>query len=254
MEVSLQIRHGRLKSGAGVENVGAFRIPQRRFVIGRGTDCNMVCKSRLVSLRHCEIIVADDMVTLEDLHSENGTFVNGIRVEGKRRLKTGDVLKIGRLEFFVAVDANQDVPARDANAPDAAAQNARDTVAMSATASDTVISPPPSARVDKAEGIDDLVSDLLLEADEQERTLRMNDPAARYLRVESPPAGTGELDAPTTDVQEPVAEEEKRKRPARKGPIKLPTDKRPQPTNITGKDSVGAAELALEELLRSSKK
>ena len=62
-------------------------------VVGRAADCEVVLKSREVSKRHCQILVRDDQVTVEDLGSINGILVNG---EAIRRgvLKDGDVLEI----------------------------------------------------------------------------------------------------------------------------------------------------------------
>lgn len=255
MEVSLEILHGRLKSGAGVQKVGAFTIRQPRFVIGRAPDCNMVCKSSLVSLRHCEIKLGDQTATLEDLNSEHGTFINGVRIEGRRNLKSGDMLAIGRLEFFVSVDPGQHIDSANATPLAKTDKVARNTVAMSAPTSETVAdmpSPPASSR--KTDGIDDLVSDLLREADEKDRESRMSDPDARYLRVESPDPSLSQSEELSPDSQRLESKQTRFKRPERKRPIKLPADKLPRPPSITGKDSVNAAEKALEELLRTPKK
>lgn len=67
MEVTLQILHGRLKSGTGVPKVEGFTIRQPRFVVGSDVKCDMVCRSRRVSSRHSEIRLYDDEATLEDL-------------------------------------------------------------------------------------------------------------------------------------------------------------------------------------------
>ena len=250
MEVTLQILHGRLKSGTGVPKVEGFTIRQPEFVIGGDADCNMVCRSRLVSQQHCKISLADTEVTLEDLNSEHGTFINGVRVQEITTLKTGDMLKIGRLEFFVSLTPPPTVPAPIVQPKATTAPLARDTVAMSASTSDTVVDTSRvKAPADGTESVDDLVSQMLTEADEQERELRRSDPAARYLKVES--------SAPSVKAAEVPAEEdpeEQRKRPPRKPPIKLPAEKLVQVPNITGKDSVNAAEQALDELLRVPRK
>lgn len=255
MEVSLEILHGRLKRGAGVQKVGAFTVRQRRFVIGRDLDCNMVCKSRLVSPRHCEITLSDSAATLEDLNSEHGTFVNGMRIEGRIALRTGDLLVIGRLEFFVSVLSAQGTSTLGPNPPVSTGPTTSDTLALSAPSSDTVGDMPRTPEPAKRkEGIDDLVSELLMEADEKDRELRMNDPAARYLRVESPDSSSSESDELESASHSVVSNKRDFKRPPRSRPIKLPADKLPQPPSITGKDSVNAAEKALEELLRPAKK
>jgi hypothetical protein len=55
----------------------------------------------MVSRRHAELIVTDDSVTVKDLGSVNGLYVNARRLEGSLRLKEGDTLQIGQREFVV---------------------------------------------------------------------------------------------------------------------------------------------------------
>jgi predicted component of type VI protein secretion system len=76
-------------------------VTGRRFCIGRADDCQLRPQSKLVSRRHCEIVIEKDQITLEDLGSANGTFVNGERVRQSCELHHGDRLKIGPLEFEV---------------------------------------------------------------------------------------------------------------------------------------------------------
>jgi S1-C subfamily serine protease len=48
-----------------------------------------------VSARHAELRYADGVWSVHDLRSTNGTFVNGDRVDGARRLAAGDVVSLG---------------------------------------------------------------------------------------------------------------------------------------------------------------
>ena len=52
-----------------------------------------------VSARHARLEPRLDGTWIEDLGSTNGTFVNGARVEGARRLQAGDVVRIGSTEL-----------------------------------------------------------------------------------------------------------------------------------------------------------
>ena len=52
-----------------------------------------------VSARHARLEPRLDGTWVEDLGSTNGTFVNGARVEGTRRLQAGDVVGIGSTEL-----------------------------------------------------------------------------------------------------------------------------------------------------------
>lgn len=49
--------------------------------------------------QHARIEAGRDGVWLHDLHSTNGTSVNGEPVEGRRRLHEGDVVRVGETEL-----------------------------------------------------------------------------------------------------------------------------------------------------------
>lgn len=70
-------------------------------VVGRRRDCDLRILSAEVSRRHCLLRIEDGCVTVEDLDSINGTFVNGGPVVGKQALQPGDHLHIGPVEFIV---------------------------------------------------------------------------------------------------------------------------------------------------------
>lgn len=52
-----------------------------RNLVGRGSHCDVSIQSQGVSKEHCEIHLYPDKIMLVDLHSANGTFLNGIRVQ-----------------------------------------------------------------------------------------------------------------------------------------------------------------------------
>ncbi len=66
----------------------------REIVIGRSSDVDMVLVEDMVSRRHAKISTMGGDVTIEDLGSTNGTFVNGERVK-RMHLKVGDRILIG---------------------------------------------------------------------------------------------------------------------------------------------------------------
>jgi pSer/pThr/pTyr-binding forkhead associated (FHA) protein len=51
------------------------------------------------SRRHAELSVVNDTVWVEDLHSTNGTFINGERITAKTALKSGDLVRFDMEEF-----------------------------------------------------------------------------------------------------------------------------------------------------------
>jgi predicted component of type VI protein secretion system len=70
--------------------------------IGRHDDCLIRIKSSQVSRRHCEVFEVADKLTIRDLGSSNGTFVNGKKVSGQQVLKHGDELTVGAVTLRVA--------------------------------------------------------------------------------------------------------------------------------------------------------
>jgi len=82
-----------LESGATIELAGPT-------VVGReaGTGIRLD-HDDYVSARHARIEPRLDGTWLEDLGSTNGTYVNGARVDGGRKLQTGDLVRIGSTEL-----------------------------------------------------------------------------------------------------------------------------------------------------------
>jgi hypothetical protein len=83
-------------------------------LIGRSSGCHIVLEDNMVSRRHAELRVTDDSVTVLDLGSVNGIYVNGERVRDSRRLYDGDRLQIGQRELALKSVARDSVP----SAPD----------------------------------------------------------------------------------------------------------------------------------------
>jgi pSer/pThr/pTyr-binding forkhead associated (FHA) protein len=83
--------------------------------LGRHDDCVIRIKSSQVSRRHCELFEAGSTLTVRDLGSSNGTFVNGKRVSGQQALKAGDELTVGAVTLRV-VTIGQPVAAPRAGA------------------------------------------------------------------------------------------------------------------------------------------
>jgi serine phosphatase RsbU (regulator of sigma subunit) len=68
---------------------------------GRGASCAFVVRDDEVSGQHCEISAhaAYGEALVTDLRSTNGSFIDGIRVQGSAQLPAGGVLQIGRQVF-----------------------------------------------------------------------------------------------------------------------------------------------------------
>jgi len=70
----------------------------QRLVIGRSSECDVQLDHQSVSRRHCAVEGAGDALTVTDLGSANGTFVNG-EVVGTGQVRAGDTLRLGELTF-----------------------------------------------------------------------------------------------------------------------------------------------------------
>ncbi|HTV96490.1 MAG TPA: FHA domain-containing protein [Steroidobacteraceae bacterium] len=64
-------------------------------IVGRGEECSLAIDATTVSRRHARIVVQQEHVTIEDLNSTNGTFVNDSPVVSARILKDGDQVSFG---------------------------------------------------------------------------------------------------------------------------------------------------------------
>lgn len=70
------------------------------LTIGRMPECDLEIASPLVSREHAKLYCDVDGIDIEDLHSTNGTFVNGQLVSGRLRLKQGDRVSIASFAFL----------------------------------------------------------------------------------------------------------------------------------------------------------
>ena len=69
--------------------------------IGRAPDSDVRLDDGAASAKHARVGRQGRHWMIEDLGSSNGTFVDGQRLVGKRRLRPGDRIKIGRTEMTV---------------------------------------------------------------------------------------------------------------------------------------------------------
>ena len=81
-----------------------FRLPSNVTVIGRRQDCDLCIPLMVVSRKHCEINKVKGRLTIRDLGSSNGTYINGKRITEEAEVKPGDYLQIGPLAFGLQID------------------------------------------------------------------------------------------------------------------------------------------------------
>jgi pSer/pThr/pTyr-binding forkhead associated (FHA) protein len=80
-----------------------FPIARSRAIIGRNTECDIQIPLDMVSRRHCELSVKKDHVTVRDLGSSNGTYVNNKRIQ-EASIDAGDTLVVGPVVFTVLIN------------------------------------------------------------------------------------------------------------------------------------------------------
>ncbi len=76
------------------------------YMIGRGASCRIVLPFPDVSERHAVLTVRDGRAVMEDLHSANGTYVNGERIDEAVVLDSGMVVQVG--ESMLRVSDGED--------------------------------------------------------------------------------------------------------------------------------------------------
>src|SRR5438093_5254451 len=90
----------KLAAVAGPRKGNVIPLGEERLSVGRDTSNQICLASMWVSRRHCIIERQGARVTIADLGSHNGTFVNGVPIK-ERVLADGDQVRIGDSVFLV---------------------------------------------------------------------------------------------------------------------------------------------------------
>lgn len=78
--------------------------PKTVFTIGRAAGNDIVIAENTVSARHATVKIIDAAsFELTDLQSSNGTFVNGVRIQGTKLVTPKDTVRLGNTYLF-AID------------------------------------------------------------------------------------------------------------------------------------------------------
>ena len=90
-----------------------FRVQRKVNLIGRGKDCTLTIIDPSVSRIHTKLSVErSGALTIEDLKSSNGTFLNDERIE-VATVNHRDIIRFGNVEFLVEI-AEQEGSAKSA--------------------------------------------------------------------------------------------------------------------------------------------
>lgn len=89
-----------------------FQLRSAEMIVGRQKGCGVRIPSAEVSRQHCLLSYSDDLLSVEDLSSANGTFLNGRRIGKREFVRPGDKLKIGPVILLVQYQLTQAAVAR----------------------------------------------------------------------------------------------------------------------------------------------
>ena len=80
-----------------------FDLIKSHTIVGRSSKADIQIDQESISRHHAKLINRDGKVTIEDLGSTNGSYVNDEPVGGEFMMRNGDLVKIGRTIFkFIA--------------------------------------------------------------------------------------------------------------------------------------------------------
>lgn len=109
--------HFRLVVRRGPQPNLAFEVSKDLTTLGRDISNDIVINDRETSRHHLRLMIAGDTLTIEDLGSTNGTFVNGKRISGVTPLQNGDMIGLGETVTLALerVEQGMDAPASAAS-------------------------------------------------------------------------------------------------------------------------------------------
>ena len=88
----------------GQKLVSKHIVPQNGLLFGRSNNCTIVVENQSVSSRHFRILKGrTGKYFVEDLHSKNGTFLNGTRLSSGQRIeiRLNDTIRIPGARFLI---------------------------------------------------------------------------------------------------------------------------------------------------------
>lgn len=89
----------KMNCGRNLQTNFFYPLVKKRIVLGRAESCDIKVADIYVSAEHLCLSRDGGRWTAEDIGSQNGTFVNGIKISQPYLLDDRDVLKVGDTEF-----------------------------------------------------------------------------------------------------------------------------------------------------------
>ena len=103
---SPETRHWYLTTAAaGAGRIDYVELSALPFRVGRRPDMPLCVAKNTVSSQHAEFFAVDGELWIRDLHSTNGTYVNGKPVLYEERLREGDLIQFADAAYRLAIDS-----------------------------------------------------------------------------------------------------------------------------------------------------
>ncbi len=119
-----------------------MELREGETTVGRSRGSGVVVKDPAVSRGHAVVAVRGDRVTVKDLRSSNGTYLNGRRLEAETPMVEGDRLTVGETQAYLRL-------ARDGGGPRPAPLGAVESLLADSDALD-LTAPPALAAAARA--------------------------------------------------------------------------------------------------------
>ncbi len=84
-----------------LERAGEHVEVDLALIIGRSPECDISLNDTYLSSRHARVANDNGDLSIEDLGSTNGTYVNQELVRGRVHLERGDIVQVGGVLFEV---------------------------------------------------------------------------------------------------------------------------------------------------------
>ena len=83
--------------------VAQYLLGDGEHLIGRDINCPVYLDSEYISTQHAKLHLSHDGIHIEDLNSTSETFLDGVTVRGKLRVKPGQLLQLGDLTVYFSL-------------------------------------------------------------------------------------------------------------------------------------------------------